>query len=682
MNPDERAAAVRRLTFLVAAVLIWAAAVFYKLISVQVLHHRQYVAIARKQQEHSIKVEAPRGSIYDRNGRPLAISVPVDSVFVNPIRLNDISIAAEMLAPILKLDQKKLEKSFKDAVDDHTGFLWVKRKISAEESRRLHDLKCDWIEFQTESVREYPDGGVASHILGGVYQEEKGFAGVEASYNKELKGAAGMENVVADVKHRIVESQIDKQAQPGRPVVLTVDSRIQFIAEREIAAAVEKHHCRSGTVIVMNPNTGEIYALANYPSYNPGEPPNPVGPEKNRLWNLGVQVPFEPGSIFKVITLSAALETTNLRPDSPINCLNGVIKLPGRVVHEAHGGYGMLTMAQVLEKSSNIGAIQIGSRVGRENMYEYIRRFGFGSRTGVPLPFEARGMLRVLDHWGTTSLASVSMGQEVSATSIQLARACSVIANGGSLVQPRLILKHGDVVDPVTPPKRIIRAETANTMRGIMEGVVLRGTARNTVKVPGYTVAGKTGTAQIYDVATRHYTHTYNASFMGFTPIQNPALVIVVTLNGTSGSAGYGGSAAGPVFNVVASEALRVLDIPKDRQEEPSKEELKLAEKQKKDRDAEDDLAIAGLGEGPNILEDDSVTVAKGPPVVFEDQNGPVAGPRVPNFNGKTMREVLGLAAQSGIPVVLDGSGIVRGQMPLAGEVLLPGQKVRVQFAR
>jgi cell division protein FtsI (penicillin-binding protein 3) len=664
------------LTFLVAAVLLWAAAVFFKLVSMQVLHHKQYLTYAHKQQEHVITVEAPRGSIYDRNGRPLAISVPVDSVFVNPLRLPDLPVAAEQLASILNLDQQQLYQQFKSAVDDHRGFLWVKRKVSNEESRRLRDLKCDWIEFQTESVREYPDAGVAAHLIGGVYKEETGVAGVEKSFDKVLKGEAGTESVVRDVKQRVVDSTVDKQAQPGESLTLTIDARIQFVAERELKAAVEKHHCRSGTVIAMNPKTGEIYALANYPTFDPSEGPK-QGDDPLARMDLGVQVPFEPGSIFKVMTLSAALETTELRPDSKINCMGGVLRLPGRVIHEAHGGYGVLTMQQVLEKSSNIGAIQVGTRVGREKMYEYVRRFGFGAPTGVPLPAESGGKLRKLERWGTTSLASISMGQEVSATSIQLARACSVIANGGMLVSPRLVMKRGNVEEPMAQGKRILRPETAITMRSIMEGVVLRGTARNTVKVPGYSVAGKTGTAQIFDVKTHHYTHNYNASFMGFTPIQNPAVVIVVTLNGTSGGAGYGGTASGPVFNVVAEEALRILDVPKDMPEAPGKDDLKLAGKPNPDE--ANDVSIAGLDDGmPNILEEDADPPAGAKPAAPMPQGGP----RVPNFRGKTEREVMSLASQNGIPVVFAGSGIVRGQMPLAGEILLPGQKVKVLFAR
>jgi cell division protein FtsI (penicillin-binding protein 3) len=376
--------------------------------------------------------------------------------------------------------------------------------------------------------------------------------------------------------------------------------------------------------------------------------------------------------------LSAALETTNLRPDSPINCNNGVLRLPGRVIHEAHHGFGVIPMHEVLERSSNIGAIQIGFRVGAQNMYEYVRRFGFGSQAGLRLPAESAGLFRKLNRWGTTSLASVSMGQEISTTSIQLARACAVIANGGLMVKPKLILKEGSQLTPNEPPKRILRPETAITMRQMMEGVVIspHGTAHRNARLAGYTSGGKTGTAQIFDVKSHHYTHQYNASFMGFTPVTNPAFIIVVTINGTSGNSGMGGAAAAPVFKAVASEALRVLDVPKDLPDAaPEKPDAGPAEI--------DDLSIADLGSpAPNIMEEvaaqQTATEApvSGAPAAKEN------GSKVPNFRGKTMRAVVEQASAMGLPVLLDGSGIARAQIPAPGSVLPAGERVRVEFAR
>jgi cell division protein FtsI (penicillin-binding protein 3) len=329
---------------------------------------------------------------------------------------------------------------------------------------------------------------------------------------------------------------------------------------------------------------------------------------------------------------------------------------------------------EVLERSSNIGAIQIGFRVGAQNMYDYVRRFGFGSSAGLRLPAESSGRFRRLDRWGKTSLASIAMGQEISTTSIQLARMCAVIANGGLLIKPRLILKEGVHLAPTEAPKRILRPETAITMRQLMEGVVIspHGTGHK-ARLAGYTSGGKTGTAQIFDVKAHHYTHQYNASFMGFAPVTNPSLVIVVTMNGTTGSAGYGAGASAPVFKAVATEALRVLDVPKD-----------LPEAAPEPRDSgpadADDLSIADLNSSePNIMEEvaaEQNAIAAPPDAAAED------GPKVPNFRGKTMRAVVEEASAIGLPVLLDGSGIARVQVPPPGRVLHAGERVRVQFAR
>jgi cell division protein FtsI (penicillin-binding protein 3) len=325
-------------------------------------------------------------------------------------------------------------------------------------------------------------------------------------------------------------------------------------------------------------------------------------------------------------------------------------------------------MAMVLAKSSNIGAIEVGMRVGQTNLYDYDRRFGFGQKTGIELPAESAGKLRRLERWGKTSIASISMGQEVSVTTVQLAQAGSVIANGGVLVRPRLVLRKGGEKVPMPAPVRIIKPETAITMRQMMEGVVMPGGTGTAARLVGYSVGGKTGSAQIFNVATRTYSHNeYNGSFLGFAPLTNPAIVVVVTLNGTHGTAGFGGQAAAPVFHVVAQEALRVLDTPKDLPDEPA---LTVSGK----KDEVDDLSIAEIGsDEPNILEDDEDEGAK-------EMAEP--GPHVPNFRGMTMRAVLAEAASKGMTVVTDGSGVARVQDPPAGAPLREGERIRVQFAR
>jgi cell division protein FtsI (penicillin-binding protein 3) len=426
----------------------------------------------------------------------------------------------------------------------------------------------------------------------------------------------------------------------------------------------------------MNPHTGDILAIASYPTYDPNVPPEGGGADPARR-NHAIGVPFEPGSVFKVITLSAALETTNLRPESPIDCHGGLLKLPGRLIHDSHMGYGVMPMETVLAKSSNIGAIMVGFRVGQQNMYDYVRKFGFGQKTGITLPGESGGKLRKLKNWGTTSLASVAMGQEVSVTTVQLAQAASVIANGGILVRPRLVSKKGDQSAPAAAPVRVIRPETAITMRQMMEGVVLHGTGTG-AKVQGYSVGGKTGTAQIFDNVTHRYTHTYNGSFLGFAPITNPQVVVVVTLNGTHGTAGFGSATAVPVFKAVTTEALRVLETPKDIPDETPLPTLVAQDMS--------DLSDAD-STAQNILEDgddeaEPVTVA----VVGPRQDPPPApkpaGPTVPNFVGKSMRVVLAEAQAKGLAVTPNGSGIARIQHPAAGTILHEGERIRVQFSR
>jgi len=683
VQPD----ALNRLTWLAAAALLWAALILGKLLLLQVIHHHEYARLAHQQQEMKIDIPAPRGPIVDRTGQPLALSVPMQSVYVNPLHVPDLWVASELLGRMLKMEPRALHERMVRAYEHQRGFLWVKRKITHLEADALRSLHLEWIEFQAESQRYYPNGTLAAHVLGSVDHEEKGNLGIEKSLDSTLRGRAGSELILADVKRRGIDELLSTQARAGTPLTLTLDSRIQFVAEREIQKGVRAQHARSGSLIVMNPYTGEILALANYPTFDPNEPPERGEDLKDRF-DLAVSVPFEPGSIFKVITLAAALETTHLRPDSPIYCGNGILRLPGRVIHEAHRGYGTLEMRQVLEKSSNIGAIQIGSKVGAQNMYEYVRRFGFGSSTGMPLPAESGGLFRKLDRWGKTSLASIAMGQEISTTSIQLARACAAIANGGLLVKPKIILKEGGLPAPTDPPKRILRPETAITMRGMMEGVVLRGTAKGRAKLAGYSSAGKTGTAQIFDLRTHHYTHQYNASFMGFAPVTNPALVIVATINGTNGTGGYGGAAAAPVFKAIMTEALRVLDVPKDLPDEAPEpnEKMLLADA--------DDLPIVDLEPSqPNIMEElagQDATVAASipggdrvtPASRLAEPNAADTGPKVPNFRGKSMRAVVEQAGSMGLGVLIDGSGIARDQVPPAGAVLHQGERIRVMFAR
>ena len=681
----------RRLIWLAGIVLLWGGAVFAKLVVLQVLHHQDYVKKARARQEEMVQLRAQRGAILDRTGHPLALSVPTEAVSVDPRNMPSLGFDSDLLARELHLPAAELFERIKAAKDEHRGFFLIKRGLTPQEANDVRSLKLDWIHVDGGSERHYPNKQLASHLLGGVDFEGKGNGGVEKAFDNDLRGVPGNADILTDVHHHGIFELVSNQARAGAGMTLTIDERLQFVAEREIAAAVKEQGAVSGSVVAMNPYDGGILALASYPPFDPNNPPeNPQ--EIAARSNHAVSVPYEPGSCFKVITLSAALETTNLRPNSMINCHGGILTgLPGgRVIHDSHAGMGLVPMSEVLAHSSNVGAIEIGRAVGREKLYDYVKRFGFGDRTGIPLPGESKGRVRPLAMWGSTSLESVSMGQEVSVTTLQLARAVSVVANGGLLVKPRLIAKLGDRTTPVEPPVRAIKPETAITMRQMMEGVVLVGTGKGT-RLDGYTSGGKTGTAQIFDFATRRYTHTYNGSFMGFAPVTNPAVVVVVTLNGTHGIEGFGGSAAGPVFKAVTTEALRILDVPKDL---PDAVPAKTGIAQNQKDQSVDDVSIADLGSGqPNILEDSDEDQPAAAPrgYAFVGPLGPGAQPpastapaagTVPNFKGMTLRAVLTEAAAKGLPIQPDGTGVARVQTPPPGAVLHRGERIRVQFAR
>jgi cell division protein FtsI (penicillin-binding protein 3) len=530
-------------------------------------------------------------------------------------------------------------------------------------------MRLDWIEFQRESKRVFPNKRLASHLLGSVNDDEQGNFGLELGMNDELSGTPGQERVVRDVRGRRVESLVTSEPQAGDRVTLTIDQNIQYAAEAALREAAEKEGCPTGSVVVLRAGTNEILAMANYPDFDPNE--TPTRKELTKRVNLAISSPSEPGSVFKIITVSSALDAGRVTPDTLINCGNGTFSLYGRVIHEAKHGYGVLPVTGVLAKSSNIGAIQIGMRLGVRSLYDYIRRFGVGSKTGLPLPHESAGRIRRAEKWEATSIGSVAMGHEVSVTTTQLAVACSVFTNGGVYLKPRLIKLQerpgkGLVDVLLEPPRRVVTPETAIEMRRMAEEVVLHGTGGG-ARMKGYTSGGKTGSAQIFDFATGKYTHKYNASFVGFAPVTNPAIVVAVTLNGSSK---FGGVVAAPVFRTVAEAALRILEVPRD-----IPEQLADARKATADDD-QNDVALAELSTPAlDLLEDaaeDEVAV----------RTGQLVAPRTPDFQGKSKRAVAEESRAAGVEVELVGEGVARAQYPRAGAVLAPGERVKVQFAR
>ena len=570
----------QRLQWLLWALLAWAGIIFGRLVWLQVIRHDELLRLAEQQQQKTVEVQALRGSILDRTGQPLAKTLPADSVAVDPQKIPDLKIAADLLSRTLDLDRSQLYQRLRRirrvaAISCGWRASWTRNRPNACAARSL-----PYVEFRTELRRFYPHGTLASHVVGSIgyvdgSDAERGSAGIESSFEEDLAGRPGLARVFTDVRQKAYESFVTRAPEAGADLTLSIDPNLQYEAERQLDKAIASSHARTGSIVAINPYTGDILAMANYPRYDPNLPPSSDEDPAARS-NLAISTPFEPGSVFKVVTLSAALESTNLTPDSLINCGNGSINLYGRVIHDDHR-YSILSMADVLAKSSNIGAIQIALKTGERPLYKYQRLFGFGQKTGIELAGESGGNLRDVKQWMPSSIGSLAMGHEVSVTSLQLAVAGAAIANGGLKVKPRLVIarqKPGQPLQhiPAEQPVRILRPETAITMRQMMEGVVLRGTGRGHANLKGYTSGGKTGSAQIYDAKAHVYTHNYNASFLGFAPVANPQIVIAVTLNHTTGgTAGYGGPVAAPVFREVAMDALRMLDVPKDLPEGDTK---------------------------------------------------------------------------------------------------------------
>lgn len=736
----------RRLQFLLWGLLAWSGILLGRLVWLQVIRHDAYASAAVSQQQKTVELPALRGSIFDRTGQPLAMSLEADSVVVDPQKLKDLPQAAQLLASTLQLDKKDLLTKLQAAKQRKSHFMWVARKLTPDESAKAHAIKLVGMEFRKEMRRYYPRTSLAAHVMGatGFLKPEdvveRGNAGIELAFEKDLGGKSGEARMFTDSRQDSYDQDVLRAPEPGADLTLTIDPNLQYRAEQELAAAAEASGADGGSVVAMDPYTGEILAMANWPTFNPNERPS-SGPDalKARM-NQAVARTFEPGSVFKVITLAAALEKTNLRPESVIDCGNGKINLFGRVVHD-HDSYASLTMAGVLAHSSNIGAIRIAMATGNENFYAYQRAFGFGSKTGVTLPGETAGILWPVERWTKSSIGSLAMGHELGVTSLQLVRAGAAIANGGLLVKPRLVLskqRKGQEAEkvPQEQAQRVLKPETAVLMRQMMEGVVLEGTGRKAV-LAGYTSGGKTGSAQIFDQKTGTYTHTYNASFLGFAPVGNPRVVIAVSLHGTGGgSAGFGGARAAPVFREVAMSALRMLDVPKDLPDRnlltkaPAKPESDLAapgkddafvtmaaaklaaaeetspgfaygdepvRSQKKAARGVDsarlpDLARSGDASSMRVVSSVTQPLARGgTPASTGDSSTSQRpflptdgqpGVLVPDFRGKTQRAVMQESTAKGLDVELFGSGLASRQDPPPGASVRPGVAVKVQFGR
>lgn len=688
-RPDN----ARRRAYVVALTLVvWMFVISGRLVYLQVFKHEWLGERARRQQQTTAETNAPRGMILDRNGLELARSLEVDSFFAEPHDVDDPRESARRLAPLVGADAGAVEAKLSEAKSKGRKFVWLAREVEHEQAEAVKALKLKGIHSIREPKRYYANGPLAAHVLGHVGLDDEGLGGVERSYEKSLGGEGGRVTLARDAKRGAFDS-LEVAARTGQSIVLTIDRNIQHVAEQTLAAAVLRERAKSGTAVVLDPRTGEILALANAPTFDPNEAARI--PAAARV-NQALQYVYEPGSTFKIVAYSAAIEEGEAKADDPVDCQMGSITLLGRTVRDTHA-YGTLTVAEALAKSSNVAAIKLGRKVGDERMYEYIRRFGFGERTGVELAGETRGLLRKVSNWEKTSIMSVAIGQEIGATPVQVAAAFGAIANGGVWIAPHLVKEvrdeRGQTLQRTEPQsRRVVRAETARTVRHMLEGVTISGTAK-AARPEGYSAAGKTGTAQKVDPKTRAYSKSkYVASFVGFAPVENPAVVIIVVLDEPSGSY-YGGTVAAPVFREIAEQVLPYMDVAPDTELLPA---ARAAEDQiarrgdGEETQSESGRAARSSGGSSSAGNDVEVAPATLPEVVRGGgERGEVvyapAAERsllMPDVRGRSVRDAARVCAQLGLELEAFGEGRAVRQSPAAGERVEPGQRVRVEFGR
>src|SRR5262252_5400433 len=582
---DSKFSKNSRLYLLAAFLAFWCVAICGRLVYLQVFSYGKFVKQAGHQQQRAIPLTAKRGVIYDRAGRELAMSVMVDSAFAVPTEVKDLPTAVNLITRITGDD-------YNDVLADcraHKTFCWVARKADDETIERINSLKLQGIHFQKEPKRFYPARDLAAQVLGSVGMEDSGLSGIEHAYDEELRGKAGKMFISVDARKQWF-SDVETQPDPGDSIVLTIDKNIQYIAEKELEQAIHDTQAVAGTVIVENPHTGEILALANRPTFNPNVSKQ-ITPET--LTNRAVSYVYEPGSAFKVVTISAALEEKVTNPDEIFDCQMGSIVFNGMRIRDAEK-HGLLPVSGVLAHSSNVGAIKIALRLGEDRYYRYIRAFGFGQPTGIELPGETRGITKPPSRWSKVSIAAISIGQEVGVSPIQLAAVISTLANDGTYVAPRIVAgtapPQGGVQTVAFHPgegRRVVSPYTAAEMRSMMQKVILEGTARRAF-LDGYTAGGKTGTGQKIDPATGAYSKTkYNATFAGFAPLNNPQVVVAVILDSPIGLH-QGGQVSAPVFRRVTQQVLEYLHVPHDLPLESKHQQL-LAQSKISDKDLADD---------------------------------------------------------------------------------------------
>jgi cell division protein FtsI (penicillin-binding protein 3) len=526
---------------------------------------------ASDQVEDSLTSVGKRGTIFDRRGREMAVSIDVTSIAIRPPQVKDVDATAKELARVLK----KKPQAIKERLTARKPFVWIKRQATPKEAEAVKELRLPGIEFVAETSRFYPNRTLAAHVLGFTGMDGKGLEGVEFFYDRHLRGTDTSIKILRDAHGNGFQSDPpgDEDAS-GKNLVLTLDQSIQFTVETSLAEAVDKCKAKSGMAIVMAPRTGDILALALDPAFNPNAFDDV---KKPLLRNRAITDPFEPGSTLKVFSAAAALEFANLSPKTTFNCENGAYRIGRNTVHDVHR-YGLLTLQDIIKYSSNIGAVKISERVGSEKLHHTLRLFGFGQKTGIDSPAETPGLLMHHKHWTDIDTAAISFGHGVSVSAVQLIAAFSAIANDGVLMRPRIVQAitdhQGQIVQQFAPEevRRVISQPTAATLREILQTVMLPGGTGTHAALDGYSACGKTGTARKIDDNGTYSNDRHVASFIGFAPAENPQVAVLVVIDEPKTQI-YGGAVAAPVFKKIAQTTLNYLNVPP----RPFTEKLRVA---------------------------------------------------------------------------------------------------------
>jgi cell division protein FtsI (penicillin-binding protein 3) len=634
----------RRLVVAAAAFLLWSVAIEGRLVLLQVIRHDDLSARAERQQSRTIEAPAKRGELLDRGGRVLAYSVDADTIYAVPTDIDDPDKASSALCAALADCTAKDRHALAERIRRGRAFVYVRRQVSPEQARRVAELDLTGVGFMKENRRFYPNKDLAAHILGYVGIDNDGLHGIEAAYDSLIKGRPGTVLIQTDAR-RHAFSRIERPPTAGATLELTLDQYLQHIAESELKAGVVATRAAGGSAVVMDPSTGEILALANYPTFNPNAYRDfDADAQRNRA----IQDLYEPGSTFKIVTAGAALEEKLVKPQDQIDVSAGSIRFGARVIHDTPRHLKALTFEDVIVLSSNVGAIKVGLRVGPQRLGAYVNRFGFGRPASPDFRGENPGIVWNPSALTDSALASVSIGYQVGVTPLQMAAAVSSVANGGSLIEPRLVravLRDGTrTLVPHKVVRRTISPETAAQLTAMMEAVVERGTAKR-AQVPGYTIAGKTGTATKL-VNGRYSRSDYNVSFVGFVPSRAPLFTIIVMVDSPRSVSAYGGVVAAPIFQRIADRALRHRGVPPSIDAAPP---LLVA----RQREVE---APEQPASGPASL-----------PLVTPAARSYGSAGVVPDLQGLGARDALRSLARLGLSGKLHGAGVVVAQQPEPG---------------